>query len=77
LLQIGHVVEGSNAQNPNKVIMNTLMATSGLVKVEVPKRLLCFGANGVSTFQGVQHGVIVHIQEYYAPLLIGMHCKSD
>ncbi len=57
--------------------MNTLMATSGLVKVEVPKRLLCFGANGVSTFQGVQHGVIVHIQEYYAPLLIGMHCKSD
>jgi hypothetical protein len=46
-------VEGSNAQNPNKVIMNTLMAINGLVKVEVPKRLLCFGANGVNTFQGV------------------------
>jgi hypothetical protein len=53
LLQIDRVVEGSNAQNPNKIIMDTLMGTSGLVKVEVPKRLLCFGGNGVSTFQGV------------------------
>jgi hypothetical protein len=59
LLPNDRVVEGSNAQNPNKVVMDTLMVTNGLVKVEVPKRLLCFGANGMNTFQGVRHGVIV------------------
>jgi hypothetical protein len=41
-------VEGSNAQNLIKVIMDTLVAIGGLTKVEVPNRLLCFGANGVN-----------------------------
>jgi hypothetical protein len=45
-------VEGSNAQNLIKVIMDTLMAISGLIEVEVLQKLLCFGANGVNIFQG-------------------------
>jgi hypothetical protein len=32
--------------------MDTFMVVNGLAKVEIPKRLLCFGANNVSTFQG-------------------------
>jgi hypothetical protein len=46
------VVEGSNGQNLTKGIMDTFMVVSGLTKVEVSKKLLCFGANSVSTFQG-------------------------
>jgi hypothetical protein len=46
-------VEGSNAQNLIKVITDTLVAISGLTKVEVPNRLLCFGANGVNIVYGV------------------------
>jgi hypothetical protein len=53
LLTIDCVVEGSNGQNLTKGITNTFMVVSGLTKVEVPKMLLCFGANNVSTFHGV------------------------
>jgi hypothetical protein len=52
LLTIDCVVEGSNGQNMTKGIMDIFMVVSGLTKVEVPKMLLCFGANSVSTFQG-------------------------
>jgi hypothetical protein len=41
-------VEGTNAQNLIKVIMYTLLAIGGLIKVEVPHRILCFGVNGVN-----------------------------
>ncbi len=54
MLVVDHVVERSNAQDLTKVIMDILVNVNGLTKVEVPKKLLCFGAHGVSTFQGVQ-----------------------
>jgi hypothetical protein len=50
LLTIDRVVEGSNGQNLTKGIMDIFMVVNGLAKVEIPKRLLCFGANSVSTF---------------------------
>jgi hypothetical protein len=36
----------------HKVIMDTLVAIGGLIDVEVPKRLLCFGVDSVNIFQG-------------------------
>jgi hypothetical protein len=56
-------VEGSNAQNLTKVIMDIIMVAGNLIKVEVPKRLLCFGENNVNTFQDVGNGVTIQIQE--------------
>jgi hypothetical protein len=50
-------VEGPNAQDLTKAITNILMSVNGLTKVEVPKKLLCFGADGVSTFHGARNGV--------------------
>lgn len=57
LLTTNHVVEGSNAQNLIKVIIDTLVAINGLTKVEVSNRSLCFGANGVNVVQGVMVNV--------------------
>jgi len=48
------IIEGSSAQNLMKVIMNFQFNVRGLIEVEVPFRLLCFGVDGVSTFQGVE-----------------------
>ncbi len=62
LLTIDYVVEGSNAQNLTKVIMDILMVASGLIKVEIPKRLLCFGENNVNIFQDVWNGITIQIQ---------------
>jgi hypothetical protein len=50
LLVVDHVVEGSNAQDLTKVITDILVSINGLTKAEVPKKLLCFGVDGVSTF---------------------------
>jgi hypothetical protein len=70
---VEHILEGSSAQNLTKVIMSFLFNASGLTKVEVPSRLLCFGVDGVSTFQGAEGGVIVQIQDLHVPFLRGIH----
>ncbi len=44
-------MEGSNAQNLTKVIMDIFMVASGLIKVEKPKRLLCFSEINVKLFK--------------------------
>ncbi len=65
-------MEGPNAQNQTKVIMDILMVASGLIKVEVSKRLLCFGENNVNTFQDVE----MELQSKfgcYVPFFIGIH----
>ena len=40
------------------------------------KTLLCFGANGVSTFQGSKTGVTQQIQSRYAPFALCVHCMA-
>ena len=40
------------------------------------KTLLCFGADGVSTFQGAKTGVTQQIQSKYAPFALGVHCMA-
>jgi hypothetical protein len=51
--------------------MSFLFNARGLTEIEVPSRLLCFGVDGVSTFQGVQGGVIVQIQRITCSFLDG------
>ena len=40
----------------------------------VAKRLVCFGANGVSMFQGYKSGVTQQLKDQDAPFLLGVHC---
>ncbi len=53
--------------------MNCLFNVKGLAEVEVPSKLLCFGVNGVNTFQGAQGGVIIQIQDLHVLFLMGIH----
>ncbi len=66
-------MEGSNAQNLTKIIMDIFTVDGGLIKVEVPKRLLCFGENNVNIFHDVRDGVTIQIWERYVPFFIGIH----
>jgi hypothetical protein len=61
LLFVECILEGSNAQNLTKVMMTSIFNVASLTKVETPFRLLCFGVDGVSTFQSVRGGVIIQI----------------
>jgi len=52
ILQVEQIVDGLGSNNLIKAIMMTLMKRGGLTREEVAKKLLCFGVNGVSIFQG-------------------------
>jgi hypothetical protein len=54
--------------------MNSLMTQGGLKEKELVTKLICFGVDGVSTFQGLKFGVIVQIQHQYSPFVIGVRC---
>jgi len=51
------ILEGSSAQNLTKVIMSFLFIASGLRKVEVPSRLLCFGVEVSAPFKVLKVGL--------------------
>ena len=41
---------------------------------EIAGKLFCFGADGVSTFQGLKSGVTTQIKDKFAPFSTGVHC---
>lgn len=41
------------------------------------KKLVSFGVDKVSIFQGTCNGFIVQIQKNYAPHMVGVHCMEN
>jgi hypothetical protein len=68
------VVDGTRINNLTIIIMEALQNGGGLSFVVVAKKLLFWGADGVSTFQGIKIGVTKQINTNYAPYSIGVHC---
>jgi hypothetical protein len=56
--------------------MNALLVSGGLNEIFLLGKLICFGANGVSIFQGVKIGVTKHIKEFWVPFSMGFHCVA-
>jgi hypothetical protein len=54
LLSFEHVVVGLSVDNLTQVPMEALMHEGGLTTNLIGKKLMTFGANGVSFFQGVK-----------------------
>ncbi len=70
----------SGVDNLILLIMNFLMTQGGSQEEDLTSRLVCLGANGVSTFQGLISKVTIQIQWQYVPftpnsIIIGVHCK--
>jgi hypothetical protein len=53
-----------------------LTAAAKIERLALSKTLLCFGADGVSTFQGAKTGVTQQIQSKYTPFALGVHCMA-
>ena len=64
---------GATANKLTSVIMATLIAGGEISDIEIAGKLLCFGADGVSTFQGLKSGVTAQIKEKSTPFAIGVH----
>jgi hypothetical protein len=58
LLNLQRVVDGAIFNNLTSVIMKSLMEFGGLSEIDLVNKLVYFGANGITIFQGVKNGVI-------------------
>ncbi len=74
MIYLQKVVDGVGANNLTIAIMEALHNSGGLSSTIVAEKLLCFGADGVNTFQGIKIGVTKQINTNYAPFSIGVHC---
>jgi hypothetical protein len=70
------VVDGATANGLTKLFMDSLDTKGGLDTDAIASKLLCFGVDGVSTFQKKQTGVIVQIKKNYEPFVTCVHCHA-
>ena len=52
------------------MIINALTGAAKMERLALAKSLLCFGVDGVSTFQGPKTGVTQQIQNKYVPFAL-------
>jgi hypothetical protein len=52
------------------------MQQGGLIQKETTKRLICFGCNGASVFQGCPTSVTFQLKEKFAPCMMVQHCMA-
>jgi hypothetical protein len=74
LIACKQVLGGATANNLTKVISTALEDAGGMDKIANRTKLISFGANGVSVFQGCRTGVATQLKMKHAPFLISVHC---
>jgi hypothetical protein len=47
-----------------------------LIQEETTKRLICFGVDGASIFQGCHTRLTFQLKEKFAPYMMGQHCMA-
>jgi hypothetical protein len=75
-LHISYVLEPGTADHLTERIILALISEGSLTREEIAYKLVCFGVDGVSTFQGHKSGVTTQIREKYAPFTLGIHYFS-
>jgi hypothetical protein len=69
-------VKGGNANNLIVIIVQALMQQRGLTQKKITKRLICFGADGASIFQGCRTRMTFQLKEKFVPYMMGQHCMA-
>jgi hypothetical protein len=76
LLSLSRLTEGNGASAVKESILTSLSWHGGIVDSLVAERLVCFGADGVSVFQGYRTGVTQQLKDQDAPFCLGVHCMA-
>jgi hypothetical protein len=71
LLSLSRLTEGNGASAVKESIVTSLNWHGRLVDSVVAERLVCFGVNGVSVFQGCRSGIKQQLKEHDAPFMLG------
>jgi hypothetical protein len=53
--------------------MANVLQFGGLSEIDLTSKLISFGANGVSNFQGAKTCVITQFLKKHAPFMLGVH----
>jgi len=69
-------LDGASADNLTSLIISALSVKAALIAEAISTRLICFGVDGVATFQGHMSGVTKQIQSQHAPFVQGIHCMA-
>jgi hypothetical protein len=76
LLSLSRLTKGNSASAVKECIMTSLSWHGGLVDNAVVERLVCFGANGMSVFQGCRSSVMQQLKDQEAQFILGVHCMA-
>jgi hypothetical protein len=73
---VTRLYDGASSANLLSTLLEAMEAYGGLPPSEIAGKLISFGADGVSVFQGVRTGVIVQLKDSHAPFVMEIHCMS-
>jgi hypothetical protein len=76
LLCCKQVSEGCNSANVARMVTDALMVDGGMTRLKIGAKLISFGADGASVFQGCKGGVTKLMVESISPFLPGHHCMA-
>jgi hypothetical protein len=67
-------LESTSADYLTSVILQALEDGGDVGTNDIAEKLLCFGTDGVTVFQGSKTGVTKQLQTKYMPFMTGVHC---
>ena len=76
MLCLERLIDGQRADLVKETIVSVLDLHGGVTEKDLSKRLVCFGADGDSIFQGCNTGVTIQLKTYNAPYMFGVHCMA-
>jgi len=53
-----------------------LIVFGGLLKMDIVNKVVYFGVDGVTIFQGLKTGVTVQLMAKYNLYIVGIHCMA-
>jgi hypothetical protein len=75
-LLVTRLYDGASLANLLSTLLEAMEAYGGLPPSEIAGKLISFGADGVSVFQGVRTRVTVQLKDSHVPFVMGIHCMS-
>jgi len=68
--------DGATVDNLTALLIGIVGVCCGLDELVIATKLVCFGADGISTFQGCRIRVTIQLKEKFAPHVTRVHCMG-
>jgi len=73
LLNLQRMIDGSIVNNLTFLIIQSLVEYGRLNEVNVARKLICFGVDEVTIFNGVKSGVTIQLMQKHVPFVSDVH----